>query len=621
MLDGLSLDATADALKVEAERPDVDVKATAAKGRALVLKALKNTGPWSQSAAAAALGGTDQDVLDYLRTRWKKAGQDEIRGRVLELSGQSPYPSVRTAATDALKGSDQQLAEFYANGQYAVGTDDLAVRVSQINNTGGPSVKEASKAALANGSGKALAVFLANGQYAARQSDEEVTASKLVTTGGPEVKAAAKIALAGPADQLHEFVTVGQYMADRKDQLAENHINQVSRLIAETSVVAAKAEQNRWKAAEAAAKANQAAAEASNAAQEAQKSAEAAGKYATDAKNSANAAQASATKAANSAATARNAAAQADREADAAAESAAQAAFSAQYARTSAARADAASVTAREGAKAAGKSAEEANTLASEAWTEVQKKREVEVAEARRLAEEQRKRQQEATTRKPRACVPHPTREIAGLLPCALAGGDFVIEMPPIDPTMTKIVWEVTGLNDIKRCIQDPGLFDCSMAAVSVLPIGKLKLATKLDDGVEALVDVSHYSSFAAVSRDTKVLDELAAKGTKFSRENVVAAAKTADGKIVFLETGGPRAGLEHVMKHGDEFVDAGVAVKDIPEFIIKAVTEGKVVGQQRADLTRPIYEVTFQGKTQRVAVTTGDNGFSVGANMRSAGK
>ena len=42
------------------------------------------------------------------------------------------------------------------------------------------------------------------------------------------------------------------------------------------------------------------------------------------------------------------------------------------------------------------------------------------------------------------------------------------------------------------------------------------------------------------------------------------------------------------------------------------AVTEGTVVGTQR---TRPIYEVLFEGKAYKVAVSVGDNGFIVGAN------
>lgn len=50
-----------------------------------------------------------------------------------------------------------------------------------------------------------------------------------------------------------------------------------------------------------------------------------------------------------------------------------------------------------------------------------------------------------------------------------------------------------------------------------------------------------------------------------------------------------------------------------IPEVVIAAVTTGKIVGYQT--LTRVIYEVTFNGKTQHIAVTVSVNGYIVGAN------
>ena len=41
----------------------------------------------------------------------------------------------------------------------------------------------------------------------------------------------------------------------------------------------------------------------------------------------------------------------------------------------------------------------------------------------------------------------------------------------------------------------------------------------------------------------------------------------------------------------------------------------GKIVGYQGKGTGRPIYEVVYNGVTQRVAITTGSNGFIVGAN------
>ena len=48
------------------------------------------------------------------------------------------------------------------------------------------------------------------------------------------------------------------------------------------------------------------------------------------------------------------------------------------------------------------------------------------------------------------------------------------------------------------------------------------------------------------------------------------------------------------------------------------AIKDGKVVGTQR---TRPIYEVMYEGKLQRVAISISNNGFIVGANPKSIPK
>jgi len=50
----------------------------------------------------------------------------------------------------------------------------------------------------------------------------------------------------------------------------------------------------------------------------------------------------------------------------------------------------------------------------------------------------------------------------------------------------------------------------------------------------------------------------------------------------------------------------------------MQAVLSGKQVRMQG---TRPIFEVTFNGTAQRVAVAVGNNGYVVGANMVSMPK
>ncbi|RXS84870.1 hypothetical protein EST92_09675 [Streptomyces sp. TM32] len=124
----------------------------------------------------------------------------------------------------------------------------------------------------------------------------------------------------------------------------------------------------------------------------------------------------------------------------------------------------------------------------------MKKKRESEVAEARRKAEEARKQQEKEKAKRPH-CVSHTGNEIAGLLPCVMAGGDVT---PVIDPTLSAVVWEITGLNDLKECIKNPNFGACTAFAISVLPVGKVKLLKKLGEGIE---DISESSRVAKTAK------------------------------------------------------------------------------------------------------------------------
>ena len=112
--------------------------------------------------------------------------------------------------------------------------------------------------------------------------------------------------------------------------------------------------------------------------------------------------------------------------------------------------------------------------------------------------------------------------------------------------------------------------------------------------------------------RSQNLMDELARSGEKYTPKDVIAIAKTPDGTLVWLETGNSSAGFAHVMKYAGEFVTRGIPVDQIPEFLIKTITEGKIVGMQG---TKPIYEIIFNGKVQRTAIGIGSNGFIVAAN------
>ncbi|MGC9501868.1 polymorphic toxin-type HINT domain-containing protein [Streptomyces sp. WG7] len=473
--DGQAIEDDIKALAAELAKPDADKTAIAEQGREIALRAMEYYGSWRKEAAAQALGGSDGDVLEYLRAGWQAGVADEMRQQVADLSTTSPYDKVRTAAVEALKGTDEQVRDFYLTGRHEAAESDYRAEISKIYNTDGTSTKEKAKAALLDGSIPALRTFLNRTQYSARNTDERAAASKLFNDGGPEVKAAAKIALNAPADELHTFIQAGQYMADRKDQLAYTHIAQVDRLIAEGEMIATKAREDAHRAAQAAYVANNTAADAERSRLAAEASAKEAAGHATQADQAADRAESSAAQAKESATTARNAADRARQDAVNAEESAADAAFSASYARASAETARKSADDAHQAALDAGKSADEAEADAKAAWDDVVTKREAELAEERRLAAEQRKAEREKE-KKPK-CFINIYRDT--LPPCMMSGGEIVI--PKVDEVATEIFWELTGLNDIKRCVTDPTLSDCLWATVSVLPAGKIKSVKSLD--------------------------------------------------------------------------------------------------------------------------------------------
>ncbi|MFD3940870.1 polymorphic toxin-type HINT domain-containing protein, partial [Streptomyces sp. NPDC058611] len=194
--------------------------------------------------------------------------------------------------------------------------------------------------------------------------------------------------------------------------------------------------------------------------------------------------------------TARNAANSANRAADAAEASAAQAAFSANYARQSAKQADESARRARDSAVAAGKSKDEAEAAASQAWTDVKVKREAELAEAQRGAEELRKQQAEAEKNKKKPCIIPFNRD--SLPPCALNRDDYEIVVGKPDAELVrllgKVAWELSGAADIEKCIKEPSLGGCVMAAAGVLPIGKIKIAGKIYDGIQSVAKGTKYA-------------------------------------------------------------------------------------------------------------------------------
>lgn len=118
------------------------------------------------------------------------------------------------------------------------------------------------------------------------------------------------------------------------------------------------------------------------------------------------------------------------------------------------------------------------------------------------------------------------------------------------------------------------------------------------------------------------LIAEAQSQGLNISPDKVVGITKDPDGKIVWLEIGrgGERgSGLAHIIEeHSEQFNARGISNSELPEYLLQAVSTGKIVGNQG---TRPIYEFTYNGTRQRVAITVSDNGYIVGANPRSLPK
>jgi hypothetical protein len=235
----------------------------------------------------------------------------------------------------------------------------------------------------------------------------------------------------------------------------------------------------------------------------------------------------------NSAVTARAAADRAQQGAVAAADSGAQAEFSASYARASVMQAEESAQATH--AAALAKSEAEAATAATDAWNRTIKLREQEEAEARKPAEQQRKAERESAPH----CYLYPTRD--SLPPCTLGGQP--ITPAPIDPLLKEAVWAVLGLNDAKDCVRDPTLGKCPAVAAAVMPWGKAQGAEgRRRTGGAA--KASRLRDIPGIAVDPGLLDELAANGVTFTREEKVVTARTKDGQIIFLEQGDRRRGL-----------------------------------------------------------------------------
>ncbi|MYW42725.1 ALF repeat-containing protein, partial [Streptomyces sp. SID161] len=487
-----------DLLVAQAAGAGADLGAVARQGRALAVRVMKKGGTaWGRAAAEAALGGTDETVLDYLRTGWQTAEEQDQRAYVARLAEESESKTVRDAAEQALDGDAATVAAFVDKGQYQVAAEDMRVAIAQTLDGAGPVLTDAGRKALNTGDPKQYSAFLTRTQDTARTQDERVRAAQLIDGGTPEVKAAARIALEGSPQALHAFIVAGQYQALRRDHLTATHVAQVQKMIADAGKVAATARKDAATAQQVAATARKAKDDAKDWATKANTAYGDAQAYAKQADQYAKDAEASAAKAAASAKTARDAANRADASAADAARSAADATLSSEVAQASASEASYYADQAWKSAVEAGKDSDAALKALNDAYQVALKKYEQE-EKARRKAAVQAK---EKAKNDPGARAREMYRCGQGYIPCDPQGFarwcqhketycDVLAhskELSDAADTLWNLEKELLGLGQYEECMQNKDFDSCKGLAVDVLLSGKLKLLDRLYDKVKVL--------------------------------------------------------------------------------------------------------------------------------------
>lgn len=107
-------------------------------------------------------------------------------------------------------------------------------------------------------------------------------------------------------------------------------------------------------------------------------------------------------------------------------------------------------------------------------------------------------------------------------------------------------------------------------------------------------------------------VDSILAIGQRPNRE-------TGETEIIFMDGGDKTKGLAHIKSaHLDDFKAVGITPSQIVNAVMTALIEGEMVGIQAPEkykATRPIYEVSFNGKSHRIAAQVMDDGGVLGAN------
>jgi hypothetical protein len=374
-------DAETTRLVAEANAAGTPRATVVADARKVALRLADTGAAWTKATSLASLSTSDDRAVDYVTTGLKAAAGQDDRAILTQLRD-TGTDGFKAAATTALAGSDTAVRDFLRSRDYPGRITDDSVQVNQImaaaRTAGRTVVVDEAQRALGQNTNQALRAFLDSGQFTALNTDEDVKVNQVMaaarTAGSREVMAAAQAAIDGPPTLRHEFLTVGQFVAARRDQNTAAHNAAIDSLLAQASTAAATAARDAYDAQAAAARARNAAEEAQGYAGQAKTASDQAAGYANQAREAADRAATSAQQAQASANTAAAAAKSAVISAEKASDSATWAQRSANDAAGYALQAANSASRAYDAAVQAGDGAAHAATLANEAWAGVASK-------------------------------------------------------------------------------------------------------------------------------------------------------------------------------------------------------------------------------------------------------
>ncbi len=324
--------------------PGTDQVTAVTDSRQAAMNLAQSGGPNTRQEAITALGGSDAEVLDFVRTRIDAAAAADDRANVQTIAATAESPNLRAAALTALAGTDAEVTQLLRTQDYPQRATEERIKINQIldqaQKSGDAATASQAQAAL-DGSAQDRHQFITTGQYQSAGNNDRIIALRMLNddASGAHLKAATQNALDGAPGGLHEFITTGWYTAQQDDDDADVHNNEMLALLQR----------------------------ASNAASTATRTADQAQVVAAHARGDAKTADTWATKAVTAAQQATTYAHQADQSAANAEKSAAHALTSAQQAATAAKTASDASDQANQAVAAARSSNDQAHTDAARA--------------------------------------------------------------------------------------------------------------------------------------------------------------------------------------------------------------------------------------------------------------